>query len=291
MGAWGGGTIHICTHIYIYVYIYICNNIKSKLCNGGFGLFCRASGSVLPVRHLYYNSTTIPQLPAPPYALQYAPQSALAPLQLCPPSTTFIYTTINSTKIPQLPAPQYAPPYALQSALTPRPLHICTTIHNENPSASRAAVVRAAVRSRTPLALSSQHYINLCYYNSTLTKIPQLPAPQYVLPYAPQPALAPLPALQYYICTANNNNEIPSASRATVRAAVRAAVRSRAPPALSSQWLLQLYYNSTSSVLPVLHLHYNSTKIPQLPAPPYAPPCAPQSALAPLRLCPPSTTL
>ena len=69
----------------------------------------RPSGSVLPVLHLYYNSTKIPPLPAPPYG-SCAPQSALAPLRLCPPSTTFV----------------------LQ--------------FNENPSASRTAV-RAAVRN------------------------------------------------------------------------------------------------------------------------------------------------
>ena len=82
-------------------------------------------------------------------------------------------------------------------------------------------------------------------------------------------------------------NENPSASRAAVRAVVRAAVRSRASPALSSQYYIcttiqrnpsascrrtrrrtrrRPLSRPSGSVLPVLHLYYNSTKIPQLPA-------------------------
>ena len=106
------------------------------------------------------------------------------------------------------------------------------------------------------------------YYNST--KIPPLPAP----PYALQPALAPpgsvLPVLHLYTTMQRKSLRFPRR---------RTRLRTRRSP-LS---------RPSSSVLPVLHLYYNSTKILHLPAP-YAPSYAPQSALAPLRPCPPSTT-
>ena len=191
----------------------------------------------------------IPQLPA----LPYAPQPALAPLQLCPPSTIHLY--YNSTKIPRR-----RMRHTRRSPLSPPSGFVLPVLHlydnstiivrsrappalsssitfvlqfNEKPSASRAAVrsaVRAAVRSRAPPALSSQYYIGT---KIDSTKIPQLPAAPCVPPYAPR----------------------------------------RSPLSRPS-----------GSVFPVLHLYYNSTKIPQLPAPQYAPPYAPQPALAPLRL-------
>ena len=224
----------------------------------------RPSGSVSQ----YYTCTTtkIPERPAPPYAPSHVPQFALAPLRLCPPSTTFVL--------------QY----------------------NENPSASRAAVravARAAVRSRAPPALSSQYY-NL-YYNTT--KIPQRPAPPYAPSHVPQFALASLPVLHSY-CNSTKTPQCPAPPHAPSHVPQFALAPLRLCPP-STTFVLQCneipqrpappYAPShvpqfALAPLPVLHLCYNSTKIPQCPAPPYAPSHVPQFALAPLRLCPPSTT-
>ena len=184
------------------------------------------SGSVLPVRHLYYNSTKI-LLPAPSYAPSHAPQSALAPLLLCPPSATFVLQLNENPSdsraavraVARAAVRSRAPP-ALSSSTT------CVLQLNENPSASRArtrrrtalgpdpraiplsfpspvravaraavrAVIRAAVRSRAPPALSSQYYI------CTTTQRKSLNFPRRRTPYAPShrsrapPALIPAPS-------------------------------------------------------------------------------------------------
>ena len=234
-------------------HFYICTTIQRKSLS-----FPRRS------IHLCYNSTKIPQLPALPYAASYVPQSALVPLRLCPPSTTFVL---------QL---------------------------NENPSASRAAVhavVRAAVRSRAPPALSSQYYTFVLQLNENPSASRAAVCPPstiFVLQIHEHPSTyraavravvravvraavrtrAP-PALssQYYICSVHSTKN-PSAPHAAVRAVARAAVRSRAPPALSSQ-----YYICTT-------IQRKSFRFPRC--------CARRrmrrSPHAPLRLCPPSTT-
>ena len=277
----------------------------------------RPSGCVLPVVHLYNKPTKTPQLPAP-----FAPSYALAPLRLCPPSSTFVL---------QL---------------------------NEKPSASRAAVravVRAAVRSGAPPALSSQYVYFICTRNQPKS----LSFPRRVRAAVRSRALRLCPPSTFVLQFNENPSASRAAVRAVVRAqsalavraVVRAAVRSRAPlcpPSTTTCTTIQRkslsvpsrrtrrrtcrsslscpsgsvsvsqHYIGTTiqekslsvprrrtrrrtcrsslsrpsgSVLPVLRLYYNATKISQRPAPPYAPSHVPQSALAPLRLCPPSTII
>ena len=128
---------------------------------------------------LYYNSTKIPQLPAPPsYAPPYVPQSALAPLRLCPP--THLY---YSTKIPQLPAPSYKP----QSALAPLRLclHLYYTIQRKSLSFPRRRTrrrTRLSPRLRPPGSV-------LPYYMCTTIQRQSLSFPRrrtYAPQYAPQ---------------------------------------------------------------------------------------------------------
>ena len=242
---------------------------------------------VRPVLHLYYNATKTPQRPAPPYA---AAVRSRAPPALS--SQYYICTTIQRN-----PALPYAPSHVPQSALAPLRLCLPTSVlqFNENPSAPRAAersvraVARAAVRSRAPPALSSQYYIFVLQFNEN----PSASAPPYAPSRMPQSAFASLRLCPPSTTCVLQFNENPSASRGAVRAVARAAVRSRAPPSLSSQYYICTTIQRKSLSVPrralaplrlcppVLHLYYNLTKIPQRPALSYAPSHVPQFALAP----------
>ena len=217
--------------------------------------------------YMYYNSTKIPQLPSPPYAPSYAPQSALAHLRLCPPSTTIVL-------------PLSFPRRRTRRRTRRSPLTFVLKF-NENPSAVRA-VNRAAVRSlqrkslrrtrrracRSPLSRPSGFVLQ--YYMCTTIQRKPLRRTRRRTRHR-RTCRSPLSRssgsiLQYYICTIQFN-ENPSAVRAVVRAAVRsfvlqinenpsaaravvrAAVRSRAPPALSSSTTFVLQFNENPSAI------------------------------------------
>ena len=68
----------------------------------------RPSGSVRPVLPSLQCNENPRSVPAPPYAPSHVPQSALAPLRLCPPSTIYFHETPH-----QRPAPSHVPQLAL----------------------------------------------------------------------------------------------------------------------------------------------------------------------------------
>ena len=104
-------------------------------------------------------------------------------------------------------------------------------------TAAVRAVVRAAVRSRAPQALSSHYYIKIC--TTMQRKSLSFPRRRAVVCAAVRSRAPPALSSQYYICTTFvlQFNENPSASRAAVRATVRAGRSTRRSTRRSPEYI------------------------------------------------------
>ena len=186
---------------------------------------------------------------------------ALVPLRLCPPGSCSATAPCarRAAHAPQTcSAAPPAPPCSATCVLQRMPLRLWVSSRYEyivrqltaNPSASRC---RCAAVSRP-----SGSVFPVLYYNSAT--IHHLPSTRRSPPLS-----RPSGFSQYYFCTTSQRKSLSFPRRHTRRSPLS---------------------RPSGSVLPVRHFDYKSTKIPQLAAPQYVP----QSALAPLRLCRPSTT-